>query len=238
MAPVEADAHDKTSAARWALRIVFGTLLTAATVAGLFWLAGDFAWVEGWVYVGLVTVCQSLVALYLWRRSPELLRRRGEVGEGTKAWDKACLSLFGLAYLSELAVAAADARWGWSPLPWWCVAAGAGLFVAGTAVVTWAMAVNPHFEKTVRIQTDRGHRVIDRGPYRVVRHPGYLGTILGFCLAAPLVLRSGWAFAPAGAAVLVLVLRTALENRTLRRELAGYADYARRTRSRLLPGVW
>ena len=100
------------------------------------------------------------------------------------------------------------------------------------------MVVNPHFEKTVRIQTDRDHRLIDTGPYRIVRHPGYLGTILSFILSAPLLLGSWWAFVPAAASTASLIVRTALEDRTLRTELAGYEDYARRVRYRLAPGIW
>ena len=100
------------------------------------------------------------------------------------------------------------------------------------------MTANPHFEKTVRIQTDRDHRVIDSGPYRIVRHPGYAATAVGLLLATPLLLRSWWAFVPAVAGVAWLVLRTALEDRTLRRELAGYESYAARVRWRLVPGVW
>jgi protein-S-isoprenylcysteine O-methyltransferase Ste14 len=100
------------------------------------------------------------------------------------------------------------------------------------------MLVNPHFEKTVRIQRDRSHKVIDAGPYRIVRHPGYACVIPGFVLCPPLVLGSWWSFVPALAAVIVLVIRTALEDRTLRNELPGYKEYAQRVRYRLLPGVW
>ena len=151
---------------------------------------------------------------------------------------KACLSVFGLAYLGITVVAALDARHEWSDAPLWTVPTGPGLYVVGAALVTWAMVVNTHFEKTARIQTDRAHRVVEAGPYRFIRHPGYLATILGFIIAPPLMLRSWWAFLPAGAAVTVLVIRTAIEDRMLRRELEGYAGYAARVRFRLVPGVW
>jgi protein-S-isoprenylcysteine O-methyltransferase Ste14 len=112
------------------------------------------------------------------------------------------------------------------------------MYVFCVFLLTWAMAVNTHFEKTVRIQHDRGHRVIDSGPYRIVRHPGYLGAILGFTLAAPLLLGSWWSFVPAVAAVVCLIIRTSLEDRTLQNELDGYKDYAQNVRYRLLPGLW
>ena len=100
-----------------------------------------------------------------------------------------------------------------------------------------AMAVNPYFEGTARIQGDLGQRVVDAGPYRRVRHPGYAGLAL-WPLSAPMLLLSRWAFAPGALAAAWVVLRTALEDRMLRRGLTGYADYARRVRWRLLPGVW
>jgi len=111
------------------------------------------------------------------------------------------------------------------------------LFIPGAALFTWSMAVNPFFEKTVRIQTERGHRVIDTGPYHVVRHPGYVG-FFGWSLSVPLLLGSWWAFLPAFAAAIGIVIRTALEDRTLRAELTGYEEYATRVRYRLIPGVW
>ncbi|MFQ5875494.1 MAG: methyltransferase family protein, partial [Dehalococcoidia bacterium] len=99
------------------------------------------------------------------------------------------------------------------------------------------MASNAFFSMTVRIQEDRGHTVATGGPYRYVRHPGYVGTIL-FQIATPLMLGSVWAFIPCGLAALLIVVRTALEDRTLHEELDGYKEYAQRVRYRLLPGLW
>jgi protein-S-isoprenylcysteine O-methyltransferase Ste14 len=100
------------------------------------------------------------------------------------------------------------------------------------------MLANPFFEKTARIQTDRGHKVIDSGPYRYVRHPGYLGTIVGFILATPLMLGSWWSVVPAVLATLSVAVRTALEDRMLLQELEGYKAYAKRVRYRLIPLFW
>jgi len=220
-----------------AVRVVLGVGLTVA-LGGLFFHTGGWDWWQGWAFVGLLTAGQTANALLIRRRDPELLRRRAEFGEGTKAWDRAVLGLFGLTLLAELTVATLDAAHGWAPLPWWTWPLGAAVYLAGIGFTTWAMWVNTHFEKTVRIQTDRGHQVCDRGPYRLVRHPGYVGAALGFPVAAPLLLGSGWAFVGAVVCVATLVLRTALEDRTLRAELDGYEAFARRTRWRLLPGVW
>ena len=121
--------------------------------------------------------------------------------------------------------------------PQWMWPVGLVLFLPGTALFTGSMGVNPFFEKTVRMQSERGHRVIDTGPYRFVRHPGYIG-FLGWIVSAPLLLGSWWALIPSIVSVVGLVIRTVLEDRTLREELPGYAEYARRIRFRLIPGVW
>jgi len=113
---------------------------------------------------------------------------------------------------------------------------GLAIFVPGWAIAIWSMVVNPFFEKTVRIQTDHGHRVIDTGPYAYMRHPGYVG-FAGWMLSTPLLLESTWAFVPAIISVALLVIRTALEDRTLHAELPGYAEYTSRVRFRLIPGV-
>jgi protein-S-isoprenylcysteine O-methyltransferase Ste14 len=128
-------------------------------------------------------------------------------------------------------------RFGWSPLPSEALYLGVALTAAGYVMGTWAMAVNVFFEPTVRIQWERHQRVVTSGPYRIVRHPGYVGAILGG-LGAPLFLGSAWMFVPTIGALLLFVARTALEDRTLRKELPGYQEYAQRTRYRLLPAVW
>jgi protein-S-isoprenylcysteine O-methyltransferase Ste14 len=110
-------------------------------------------------------------------------------------------------------------------------------FVLGLALFSWAMFSNTFFSSAVRIQQERGHAVCNTGPYRFVRHPGYVGAILQ-SLVMPLMLNSLWAFIPAGLAVLLMVVRTALEDKTLQEELQGYTEYAHRVRYRLLPGVW
>jgi protein-S-isoprenylcysteine O-methyltransferase Ste14 len=123
------------------------------------------------------------------------------------------------------------------PVPWWVCGVGYVLFLAGMGILTWAEAVNKFFEVTVRIQTERGQKVIDTGPYAIVRHPGYVGGVL-FSLGIALCLGSLWALIPAGLASALLILRTQWEDQTLQAELPGYKDFTERVRYKLIPGVW
>ena len=204
----------------------------------VFWPAGRLGWLEGWLYMAVVGTHLLVNILYLMRVNPELIVRRMQLGRGTKHWDKIWLAVFTPVFVIIYVVAGLDAgRFGWALMPTWVWFAGFLLFVPGAALFTWAMAVNPFFEKTVRIQRERGHLVIDTGPYAFIRHPGYVG-FCGWILSAPLLLRSGWALVPALVAVAAVVVRTALEDETLRRELVGYEAYAARVRFRLIPGLW
>lgn len=203
----------------------------------LFAPAGRLGWALGWIYIGLVAVYVGVNWACLRRWNPELIARRVRFGKWTKTWDVVWGVLYAPVFCAIYVVAGLGAREGGSGpvLAQWLL--GFALFAAGAALLSWSMVVNPFFEKTVRIQTDRGHRVIDTGPYAVVRHPGYAG-FLGWILGTPLLLASPWAFVPALLAVAGLVIRTALEDRTLHAELPGYPQYAARVRFRLIPGVW
>lgn len=221
------------------LRLVIAVAAAVAVFTVIIlWPAGRPDWVAGWLYVGIVTLYFLVNVAYLERVNPELIEARMRMGKGTKRWDIVWGIIFGPILLAVYVVAGLDAiRFEWSvmsPLLW---PIGLILFVLGAALFSWSMGVNPFFEKTVRIQAERGHRVIDTGPYAFVRHPGYVG-FFGWCLSAPLLLGSWWAFVPAILSVAGLVIRTALEDRTLRQELEGYAAYSERVRYRLLPGIW
>jgi protein-S-isoprenylcysteine O-methyltransferase Ste14 len=173
--------------------------------------------------------------------NPELLNHRGQgkKKKDAKPWDRALVPVYGVPafYVLPVVMGLDVGRYGWSHLGAWAAAVGTLLFAAGSVVLTWAMLVNTHFETVVRIQTDRGHKVVTTGPYGLVRHPGYVGAGL-WALGTPLIVGSAYGLIPAALAVITLVVRTALEDRTLGAELPGYADYAARTRHRLLPGIW
>jgi len=221
----------------WLIAVAMGAGL-AMFAAILFVPAGRLDWSAGWVYLGIFTAFMIANLAYLQRENPELIGRRIRFGKGTKRWDVAWSVFFGPLFLAVYVVAGLDAgRYGWSDMPGWLWLVGLALFLPGAALFSRAMGENPFFEKTVRIQSDRGHRVVDTGPYRLVRHPGYLG-FFGWILSAPLLLGSWWAFVPALLSIAGVVVRTALEDRTLNAELPGYADYAKRIRYRLVPGLW
>ena len=204
----------------------------------LFLPAGDPSWPKGWAFVLVFISTTTLGAIYLWFANPEIYFARSRIHDGTKQWDRYLVALL-LSIVTMIFPVAAldDGRFHWSAVSPWVVAVGYALVLFGVAATVWAEAVNRFFEPTVRIQTDRGHEVIDTGPYALVRHPGYVAAVSLFAGTA-LALGSWWALIPAGLASLVLVVRTRWEDQTLRSELPGYEEYARRVRYRLLPGVW
>ena len=224
----------RLSTLKRALAFVWGGGFFGALV---FVPVGRIDWIPGWAYVGLMSVYMLATVVYLQRVNPEIIVHRTSLKKGTETWDKVWIGVFAPMFLAIYVVAGLDARFGWAPLPLWVWAIGFALFVPGGLLVLRAMGENPFFEKTVRIQSERGHHVIDTGPYGTVRHPGYVG-LFGWILSTPLLLTSTWAVLPTALAVIGLVIRTALEDRTLQKKLPGYADYATRVRSRLIPGVW
>jgi protein-S-isoprenylcysteine O-methyltransferase Ste14 len=204
----------------------------------LFFPAGTWTWVRGWLFFVVVVAASVVISLYLRRVNPEIIAARVNRHEGTKGWDRWLLGLLIPAMVLILPVAALDdGRYHWFPVPWWVCGIGYVLVIAGLVGLTWAESVNRFFEPTVRIQTDRGHIVIDTGPYAIVRHPGYVASFL-LILGMPLSLGSFWALIPAVLTCLLLVVRTILEDKTLQDELPGYKEYAQRVRYRLIPGVW
>lgn len=224
------------------LRAAIRFLLMLLILCGvLFLAAGTLNWPMGWVYVALTlfaTLASRLLAL---RRHPDLLKERASFAEkrNAKPWDAALVQLVAVIgpAITQI-VAGLNYRFGWPPaIPLWLALVALVLVIAGWAIGTWAMVTNRFFSAVVRIQTDRGHTVVADGPYRWVRHPAYAGGVIAN-LAVPLMLGSAWALIPGVLTAGLTVLRTSLEDRTLQAELPGYADYAQRTRYRLLPGVW
>jgi len=148
------------------LRLVSIVILVPLFIWGFFGVAGRWDWPAGWGCLIVLAAGAVVSDVVVWRANPELLRQRGIIGKGTKTWDIVCLALFGVLYLAILVVGALDGgRYHWSAMSLWLWPAGAALYAAGQAVITWCMVVNRNFEKTARIQSDRGHAVARSGPY-------------------------------------------------------------------------
>jgi protein-S-isoprenylcysteine O-methyltransferase Ste14 len=221
--------------ARYALRETMGLVVMGVA---LFWSAGQIDWWPAWAAIAVMLAWIIATAIVIVRINPDLLAERLGPRKGAKSWDTAIMSLVGLVQLVRYIVAGLDQRYGWTG-DFSLAAQLAALTVCffSQALVVWATATNAFFSQIVRIQSDREHAVATGGPYHYVRHPAYVGAIL-FELAVPFVLASWWALLASGLSVILLILRTALEDRTLQAELAGYGEYARQTRYRLLPGIW
>lgn len=222
-------------------RIVGAILVVFSTPLILFLCAGTVRWWQGWVFSVIVVVGMVGGRLVALRVHPDLIEERAHSGEyaNTKEWDRKLAPWVGLyGPLLIVVVSGLDRRFGWTPpLPLWVTLTGLALLLAGYLLANWAFYTNRFFSANVRIQTERGHTVVEHGPYALVRHPGYAGGLLAW-LATPLFLGALWAYVPVFGVSALVIYRTRMEDQTLLAELPGYADYARRTRFRLLPGVW
>jgi len=207
----------------------------------LFVCGGDLGWWQAWGYSLLIVAAGPGGRIWAERRHPGLMaeRQNMEKAQSAKAWDKVLAPLMALSVSFPMVIVAGlDHRVGWSPaFPLWLIALGFILIGLGYAFAAWALAENRFFSSVVRIQVDRGHVVCDTGPYGFVRHPGYAGNLLALP-GIVLALSSMWALIPAAVALIIAVIRTALEDRTLQEELPGYRDYAQRVRYRLIPGIY
>jgi len=219
--------------------IIVQSILIILGFVILFISAGTLAWINAWVYVGLVLIYWVISTVVLARVNPEMLNERGSVvKKGTKGFDKVWVVIYPILTFGNLVVMGFDAvRFQWSFMPFWLAILGIVIIIPAFVIVPWAMAVNKFFEWTVRIQDDRQQYVCTSGPYRIMRHPGYAGLILSI-LAYPFILGSWWGFVPSGILTTIIVARTALEDRTLQNEMPGYREYAKQVKYRLIPLIW
>jgi len=216
-------------------------ILRAICMFGLMFLilfisAGRWDYWQGWGYFIL------WIYVYLFSNiiiPSELVQERFKSSAGTKKWDEVfivCHSL--LALINPLIAALDGGRYHWTGnfSSWVNVSAFIVIFL-GLSLFIFSLWKNQFFSNTVRIQKDRGHHVIDKGPYAFIRHPGYAGFVIS-TLCIGLALNSLWALLPSGVLAIAFIIRTYLEDKTLQRELPGYAEYAAIVRYRLIPGIW
>ena len=204
----------------------------------LFWPAGGLDWGMGWAVVALWAAWSAAMAWIVIRRNPGLLMERLGPKKGSQKWDAVIQPALSLLQAGRCIVGGLDHRYAWSsgiaPTTQVAFLIVGGL---GLALFVWAVASNQFFSQIVRIQDERGQSVAQGGPYRLIRHPGYAGSIL-MEIGSALTLGSWWALIPSGLLAVLMVVRTVLEERTLRAGLPGYTEYAQKVRYRLVPGIW
>lgn len=220
--------------ARLVLMAAFGPIV-------LFLAAGDTNWTMGWVFAIFTLAYTFLTRLIIFVRNPDLIAERAESMKkaNIEPWDKRLVPILGILLPTlTVIVSGLDRRFRWSDdFPLWIQVGVYVPMLLGGLFALWAAMENAYFSAVVRIQADRGQTVVTTGPYRYIRHPGYAGGLL-FHLSIPFALGSLWALLPIVATVVLTVLRTSLEDKTLHHKLKGYPEYACRTRWRLFPGIW
>ena len=208
----------------------------------LMWPAGTLYWWEAWILIGLWSVFELLMTIILLRHDPALLAERLKLvplHKEQKAWDKVLMLLFFITGIGLYIVPGFDVvRYEWSePLPVWARVIAMLVHVPCFVLLGWIMRENTYLSQVVKIDEERGHKVITTGPYALVRHPMYAVAII-LLFAVPLALGSRFALVLALFLMVLLIVRTCLEDRMLHNELSGYEDYAKETAYRLIPGVW
>ncbi len=197
-------------------------------------------WWEAWVYA-IVSIVGFVISRWIvWKSNPDLIRERARIMDHKDAatWDKTLVPLLGLGGVMVPLIAGLDALVA-GPPPFYLQIKmiSLALMLTGFLLASYALIENRFFSGMVRLQSDRDHYVIKSGPYRWVRHPGYAGSVIAY-IATPFFLDSMWSYIPVIFAIIVIVIRTSLEDKFLRTNLMGYTEYAEEVRYRLFPGVW
>ncbi len=218
-------------------------LLTTVLVVIMAWFffssAGRYDIPRAWYFFISMIIYFYISIIVLYKFNPTLIAERLKMKKDAKKWDRILMritNLFGV-YITIFIAGLDVGRFRWSYLNMHFLVIGYILWILSNFFSTYAMTVNPHFEPTVRIQNDRNHRVVTTGPYRYIRHPGYLGAIL-FYISTPLIIGSTYAFIPEGIAITLTIIRTILEDKTLQNELDGYLEYSKKVKYKLIPGIW
>ena len=196
--------------------------------------AGSFAFRQGWLLMGVLFVPMFGAGLVMLAKSPELLRRRLNMRE-EQSEQKRVIAWSGLMFLAAFILAGLNFRFGWHVLPLWVSAAAAVLFLLGYLLYAEVLRENVWLSRTIEVQEHQ--KVVDTGLYGVVRHPMYAATLLLF-LSMPLILGSLGSFAVMLFYLPIIASRIRGEEALLEKELEGYAEYKKRVKYRILPGIW
>lgn len=228
----------KTNAINIIKLIVSGSLKIGTLLLILFGGAGRIDYWQGWGLTALMLIT-AVVGIIFFHKRQDLLKERFRPGPGMKWWDKIFWFFNILLYFAIFVIGVLDGgRFGWTEsIPVWAYVLSYIGYLIGMMIVFWGMWTNEYFSSVVRIQRDRNQRVVTDGPYKIVRHPGYVGASILMIVIGP-VLGSLWAIIPGGLWIISIIIRTYLEDKTLLKELDGYKEYAKKTRYRLIPGIW
>jgi protein-S-isoprenylcysteine O-methyltransferase Ste14 len=204
----------------------------------LFVCAGRINYTQGWIFLS-ANVLTTLMNFFTIRKNSELINERSNLGEGVKSWDKLLLGLSAVIYLIIIVIAGLDSgRFLWTTNFSWIISiSGVAIMIIGQIIFLTARSQNKFFSSVMRIQKERGHVVCNTGLYKTVRHPGYSGMILSL-IGLPLITTSIWSTIPTLIAIILLLIRTSLEDKTLKIELDGYDEYSKKTRYKLIPLIW
>jgi protein-S-isoprenylcysteine O-methyltransferase Ste14 len=226
----------KISTRQIAIRLATGI---AILLAAFFGSAGTLAWPEAWLYIIIQYSFSTIFAIWLKKYNPELLRdRMAFLKPAAKRWDKAILLISTVIFVPYLILPGLDAvRFQWSSVPPLIKIVSFVGIILSYILLFWVMRENTYLSRIVEIQTERGHRVITTGPYQYVRHPMYFGVIVLFN-SIPVALGSLWTLIPSSVLTLLILIRTYLEDKTLREELEGYNSYAEKVKYKIIPGIW
>lgn len=217
-------------------RITYLRFLSAIPALGLLFFlpAGTLNYWQAWVYMGILLTPMYFLVRYLLKNDPALVERRMKMKEKAGEQDL-IIKLSYVYFLATFLLPGFDRRFGWSNVPVWLVLLADGLVLAGYILVMLVFKENSYASRIVEVEA--GQKVIDTGPYAVVRHPMYVGIGILYILT-PLALGSAWAMVPAVFLIPLLIARIVSEEKILAKELAGYTEYQQKVRYRLLPGVW
>ena len=229
---------EKTQARSKAKRILQVIFTLLFCTAAFFIPAGTLKWPEAWLFIVFYALAVTAIVIWMKKRSPDLLEERTKRKKDVKSWDKIFMVFYSIFLLILLILPGLDAvRFRWSNIHMIVKIIAFTGYIPGFAIVFWAMRENAFLSNVVRIQKDRGHFVCKTGPYKYVRHPMYAGVIL-IMLCFPLSLGSLYTLIPTAVIMVLFLIRTALEDKTLKEELPGYKEYSQKVRYRLIPGLW
>jgi protein-S-isoprenylcysteine O-methyltransferase Ste14 len=245
----------KVSVNKYGFGSIVREFIIVLFIVFLLWLSAGFQlWLNAWIYFIWLLFFSAVFMVAMAKWNPGLLNLRGAPRREIKSrpmpsYEKIFFTGFVLFMFLIPIIAGLDFNGFFSafpfpgflfsvvPVPFWLVVLGLIFVVLGEVLFGWAMVVNPFFHGMMTIQDDREHRVVKQGPYRWMRHPGYLGQIL-YYLGTPLLLTSWWALLLAIVMIVMFIFRTSKEDRALRNKLSGYQDYSKEVRKRLIPGIW